>query len=102
MPILPAYWVVTLIVSYFTMEIGRVKGTKIPKGRSATIWIRANPRSVQIITQDQTRTKDPCDGLHNDLVVGHFEFSCFSATAQGLQPNVTYFATKNTGRAFDL
>jgi hypothetical protein len=26
----------------------------------------------------------------------------FSATAQGLKPNVTYFATKNTGRAFDL
>jgi hypothetical protein len=37
------------------------------------------------------------------LVVGQFEFSqYFSTTAQGLKPNVTYFATKSTGRAFDL
>jgi hypothetical protein len=43
-----------------------------------------------------------CEGS-GSLVVGHFgppHYVC--ATAQGQKPNVTYFATKNTSRAFDL
>jgi hypothetical protein len=70
------------------MYLSRRIHPEIPGGDTGLIGIKA-----QMYSQAKRRS-----GSGSFLIFHNH----FSATAQGLKPNVTYFTTKNTGRAFDL